>query len=83
MYYTQKSSEYNDETTHQGLQTFVEVVVHENHHITLWNYFQPNGYQPRCADEIGGPNADYDQDYYPTWFELSLVSVSCKWMGRL
>ncbi|MBK7339613.1 MAG: hypothetical protein IPJ64_06210 [Saprospiraceae bacterium] len=36
-----------------------------------------------CADEIGGPNADYDQDYYPTWFELSLVSVSCKWMGRL
>ncbi len=36
-----------------------------------------------CADEIGGPNVDYDQDYYPTWFELSLVSVSCKWMGRL
>ncbi len=36
-----------------------------------------------CADEIGGPNVDYDQDYYPTRFELSLVSVSCKWMGRL
>lgn len=74
MYYTQKSSEYNDETTHKGLHTFVEVVAHENHHITLWNYFWPSGYHPDnsgCADEIGVPNADCDNDYYPSWFEIS------------
>ena len=73
-YYRQLASEYAGYTSNQGIHTFIEILAHENHHIVLFNYFWPNGYNPdnsRCQDGIGGSNADCDNDKYPTWFEIS------------
>ena len=57
---SQIASEYNDETTHDGLHTFYETIEHENHHIVLWEGWWPTGY---IASQ------DLDKDYYPDYWE--------------
>ena len=66
---SQKSSETNDQTTHEGLHAFYETLVHESYHITLWEgWWGVNGF----------PNgtADTDHDSYPDSFETSSIGVS-------
>ena len=66
---SQKASETNDETTHQGLQAFYEVLVHESYHITLWEGWWGIGGFPSEA-------ADTDHDSYPDSFETSSLGMN-------
>ena len=72
--YRQLISEKPGYTNNVGIHAFVEILAHENHHITLAEYFWPNGYNPDnsgCNNETDGPYSDCDKDYYPKWFEIS------------
>ena len=60
--FRQEASEKNWITTHSGIHTFVETIVHENKHIEIWNNWWPNGYNI---------SLDSDKDYVPDIWELN------------
>jgi hypothetical protein len=66
---SQKASEKNDETEHEGVHAFYETLVHESYHITLWEGWWGVGQFPNGT-------ADTDNDSYPDSFETSENGVS-------
>ena len=65
---SQLASVTNDETENHGLHAFYETLVHESHHIELWEDWWGVGGIPNAQD-------DTDADNYPDDFELSEIGV--------
>lgn len=54
------ASKFNQETGHNGLHTFYEIMEHENHHLVIWDTLWPDGYDS---------SKDLDRDRFPDVWE--------------
>jgi hypothetical protein len=70
-FYRQIASENTGYTSNKGINTFLEVLAHENHQITLRVFFWPNGYTGDEDHNNDGYKDDFDGDLYPNCFEKS------------
>ena len=73
IYIGKNASTINARWGRTGIHLLVEVIAHENEHITIFEELWPFGYNP--DKDCNSPNSDCDNDRYPTWFELSEKGV--------
>lgn len=74
LYIGTKGKDYNDETTHIGIHTFYETVVHENEHFVIWKNLW--GALPVTSTVIANSGeTDSDGDFYPDSWEQTNANL--------
>ncbi len=58
-----RASKDNDETKNNGIDCFYETLIHENHHLKLWDDWWPSGFDYSLSKEDEYPNSWEENDY--------------------